>query len=397
MTGTNLAVVAPSIQYSSNPVSASAPSPHHWLIGGLLGGLVVATIVLAPVLWYEYHSSISQELKQMEQIWKELLTLTQRTYSRTEQQLERYAVVATNAVTLLESSNPFWAINGLLDLSVYEFKTLLGTFNITSPHWAPNAHKIATPTQPPPINYDVCSTLGCTEIKDQGLCGSCWAYSTIAIAESALQKTQGASQPTPLTATPILACVTSNGNAGCSGGYPSAAAAWTIETGTTIQDDSLGSDWHDFETEWFTSIPSCSDFSVNTNTSQSVLVGWKYGMIWYADPITIASLMVQLGPAVVFVDSSAWQFVFTSDIYTDSGSCSSQLQNANHAVVLTGFGVDSGVAYWTIRNSWGGLWGDDGYLRIQQAGNTCGITNIAMWLVPPSKVENVCGTLLCSD
>jgi hypothetical protein len=390
--------VAPAIESSgtNTPVNSSYMKRHHWLILGLVIGLAIAVAILVPILWYEYdNGTAAQDLSEIDQIWEEFLALTDRTYSSTEQQLERYAIVAENAVSIIEDENPFWAVNGLLDLTVAEFLSMLGSLNLTVSHWSSAArHTVNLP--PAPISYDVCEASGCTGIKNQRLCGSCWAVSTTTISETAFQQVQEASQPTALSATPVLACDTGNGNNGCSGGYPGAAADWFITTGTTVPDDSIISDFQDWETEWLTYIPSCSDYSINTNASQSVFAGWKYGVAWYQSPDTIASLMIELGPAVVLVDASSWQFIYTSSIYNDASSCSSNLQNANHAIVLTGYGVDNGVSYWTIRNSWGGYWGNDGYLRIQQDGNICGITNAVMWLVPPSKLSSVCGLLSCS-
>merc|ERR1719221_2309603 len=50
----------------------------------------------------------------------------------------------------------------------------------------------------------------------------------------------------------------------------------------------------------------------------------------------------------------------------------------DHAVVCTGYGTDSGKMYWNIRNSWGGLWGEKGYIRLQRHGadsEPCGTDN----------------------
>jgi len=47
-------------------------------------------------------------------------------------------------------------------------------------------------------------------------------------------------------------------------------------------------------------------------------------------------------------------------------------QDVNHAVLAVGYGIEDGVPYWLIKNSWGGEWGDHGYFKMEMGKNMCG-------------------------
>ena len=63
---------------------------------------------------------------------------------------------------------------------------------------------------------------------------------------------------------------------------------------------------------------------------------------------------------------------YTSGIYR-SNSCKNGPMDVNHAVLAVGYGVEKGVEFLSIKNSWGPAWGDQGFFRIERNKNMCGI------------------------
>lgn len=87
-------------------------------------------------------------------------------------------------------------------------------------------------------------------------------------------------------------------------------------------------------------------------------------------------------PVSVGVDASGYEFrYYSGGVFT--GGCGSDL---NHAVTLVGYGETSdGIKYWLAKNSWGSMWGENGYIRIQrESGVMGGLCGIAMRAAYPT-------------
>jgi cathepsin X len=97
------------------------------------------------------------------------------------------------------------------------------------------------------------------------------------------------------------------------------------------------------------------------------------------------------GPITCFMDSS----------YLENGkyvpgtivTVSNKTWDFDHIVSPVGWGVQtiadsSELAYWSVRNSWGTFWGDNGWFRIQQGVNSAGIESQCGWAVPTERVVN---------
>jgi len=98
--------------------------------------------------------------------------------------------------------------------------------------------------------------------------------------------------------------------------------------------------------------------------------------------------LAKYGPLTVIVDADPWASYVSGIVRFH---CSSIRTNGDHAVQIVGYGEENvegtTIPYWTIRNSWGSDFGENGYIRLYRGENVCGITNVVNFAFadPPPK------------
>jgi C1A family cysteine protease len=182
-----------------------------------------------------------------------------------------------------------------------------------------------------------------TPIKNQGQCGSCWAFAATAAHES--YQIQVRHQPSNITLSEqqLVDCSTGSpyGNEGCNGGYGVRALEYIKDFGQTTN----------------ASYPyKAANQACQNNTG----VYRTYGVSELAGCSEI-DYEIQRRPMAVRVDASNWKS-YASGVFN---SCAT---NLNHAVFLVGSSDEA----WTIKNSWSPAWGEQGFIRLAK-GNTCGV------------------------
>ena len=85
----------------------------------------------------------------------------------------------------------------------------------------------------------------------------------------------------------------------------------------------------------------------------------------------ISHALVSEGPMAVDVQASDQDFYYYLSGVYDNPKCQGAI---DHVVLLNGYGVDQGISYWHVRNSWSMHWSEGGYIRLAREGNICEIT-----------------------
>ena len=186
-----------------------------------------------------------------------------------------------------------------------------------------------------------------SEVKDQGQCGSCYAFSTINVLETFMRINNYTVDR--LSEQQIVDC--SPNDYGCEGGFMHNSLDFIIDNKGLLSND-------DYKYMGITQ--NCT----TTKTEQNV-VGSNITEYQFVTPSSVQDLKdcVMKTPIAIAVDANNVYFRFYKKGVIDVPL---QMTNVlNHAVVLVGFDYDEDGMYWIIQNSWGKDWGDNGFCKIR--------------------------------
>lgn len=194
-----------------------------------------------------------------------------------------------------------------------------------------------------------------TPVKDQGQCGSCWAFSTTGSVESANFLSNG--QLVSLSEQQLVDCAGANGNLGCNGGLMDDAFEYIIGN----QGIGLESDYS------YTG----RDGTCKAVRSAVTISGYKD--VKESDESDLLSA-VNITPVSIAVDAGLnWQ------LYGNGVMKGCHGKSLDHGVLVVGYGTDNGDDYWIIKNSWGASWGERGYIRVLRDMDACGLADAASY------------------
>jgi len=281
---------------------------------------------------------------------------------------KRFTIFVQNLNVIAELNEEYegqttFAINQFADLTLEEFSAQYLGFNATKSGNHEPKENIKSPQYScPASSVSTCDWRGdnaVTGVKNQGQCGSCWAFSTTGSTEGIHSLSTGTL--VSLSEQNLVDCSSAYGNEGCNGGLMDDAFKYIIANNGIDTESSYP----------YTGVTGTCHFvaaSVGATLSsyQDVPSGNEAALTTdiFGQPISVA----------IDASHSSFQF-YQSGVYYEPACSSTQL---DHGVLAIGYGVSGSADYYIVKNSWGASWGMQGYIWMSRnRNNNCGIATMA--------------------
>jgi len=292
-------------------------------------------------------------------------------YGSEEEKDYRFSIFKQNLLEITKMNaiegRRVFGITKFTDLSKEEFRSTHLTYKPSTDRSNVNIipHKFSK-DQAIPTSFDWRSKGAITPVKNQGDCGSCWAFSATEQIESIWFLNNGILPV--LSPQQIVDC--DNGDEGCFGGDTLTAYKYVIEQGGLDTAKSYPYVGCDEKCKFKESdvAAKVSDYSWITKDKNET---------------TMQYFIANVAPISICVDAITWQF------YIGDGEIIRMLcgEDLDHCVQITGYSVreSDNIPYWIIRNSWGVDWGNGGYVYVEMFCDLCGVANEPTTVVVPQS------------
>jgi len=330
-------------------------------------------IVCLVLMAVSYTASAATSEEVLKSQWDEFKALFNKTYSKLEEEKYRMKVWMENTMKIANHNKMYGAglksyamkMNHFGDLFHHEFIKVMNGYKPAlkksngSTYLSPNHVNL-------PKSVDWREKGYVTPVKDQGHCGSCWAFSTTGSLEG--QHFRKTGKMVSLSEQNLVDCSTSFGNNGCNGGLMDNAFKYIKANEGIDTEDSYPYEAQD---------DTCRFNKQNVGADDTGFVDIPSG-----DENKLQEAVATIGPVSVAIDASHESFQFYSHGIYDEKQCSST--ELDHGVLVVGYGEGRNwlrtQKYWIVKNSWGEKWGDQGYIKMaRNHNNMCGIATAASY------------------
>lgn len=310
--------------------------------------------------------------------WKDFKVRFGKFYSTDVEELTRYSIFREH-LNFVEKHNSnsnqsfHIGVNNFSDLTHSEFMQRHGgCYKIPEEAIIDNSTVRSTgSTYLPALNANIPAsidwrTLGAvTPIKNQGQCGSCWAFST-----------SGSLEGQTFRKTGKLVQISEQNLVDCARNCFACRGCW-MDTAFQYIRDNRGIDSEQGYPYYARPLGYCY-YNINYKVAEDTgFVDLPSG-----DEQALMTAVATIGPISVAIDATKPSFMsYRSGVYIEP-YCGNTLRALDHAVLVVGYGHDeiSGLDYWLVKNSWGTYWGEQGYIRMaRNRNNQCGVATKASY------------------